>query len=139
MGIGLRRFDDRFGSLGVAFRATVYPLLLKTSTIPAAAIVPQVIQPGPRAYQRNLALSSVALEWSPRGTDRGVVRPWFLSAGIAHCMASPRDCGQTVAMAGVGTTRRLGEHVQLRASLEIFARSIGKTYAQLPFAVSIHQ
>jgi hypothetical protein len=58
--------------------------------------------------------------------------------GAARAFDSPRSGTRGAFVAGVGLVHRLKNHADLKASMEILAPSIGKTFAQIPLTVSLH-
>jgi hypothetical protein len=62
---------------------------------------------------------------------------WILSAGVTKALLSPRDLDAAFTL-GAGVRRIFSQHIDLNASLEALFPPIGKTFLQLPVAISIH-
>jgi hypothetical protein len=131
-GLGLQHLDNRTGTIGLSVNGSMFPLLYaSTFTEVSGAASPR--------KPTFLVLGSISAEWSPHAIDGATGWPWFLSAGVVHALLSPRSGDRSGLIAGAGLRRRLKWHVDLKVSVELLAPSIGKTFLQIPVAVSMHR
>ena len=132
LGFGMRHYGNEMGAVGLRADVRFFPLL-------SATTITALNGDHPFFDLSSLVLGSASLEWAPHAVRGNVAWPWFLSAGATHAFASPRAGTRGAFIGGLGFLHAFKDHADLRASIELLAPSIGKTFLQIPIAVSMHR
>jgi len=89
----------------------------------------------PLDQPESLGLLSATIEW--RSPDRSSL-PISIGAGATRALSTPRSGRMTTPILSIGILRHLTTHSDLRMAFNAAMRPIGRSWFQLPFAVSIH-
>lgn len=124
-GVGLRHQFE--GGSSVALRATGSLFLVAQRSITTVSAV--------NDKPASLVLTSGVVEWATSPQGRFQI---LLCGGSTHAPSMPRVGNATTPLGCAGISRRLSPTADLRATVDIVGRPIGRSWFQLPVAVSFH-
>jgi hypothetical protein len=131
MGVGVRHHSNETRAFGVTGDVAFFPLLSLSTITPVSS--------AGSSRSGSLVLGAVSLQWAPRDVGGNAAWPWFLSTGVTHAFDSPRPGTRTAFIGGLGILHHFKENADLKGSVEFLAPSIGRTFLQIPLAVSMHR